>query len=311
MILITCPHCDTKYNIDEKNLSPKVKTARCKKCRQQFPLSSKQEPATKIAAPVQQVEAQKGTRRIAVSLSKGGVGKTTTSVNLSAGLALAGFKVLLIDADTQGQSAFYLGVKPKGGLADLVEEEFSPEEAMIKARENLWLLAGGKQLAGLKRVIDRKDFGGEMTISETISPIENKFDYVIVDTSPGWDPLTVSVLFYVTELLIPVSLEVMSVEGFGEFLKSIATIQKFRKEVRLKYILPTFLDMRVKKSGVILDKFKDIYGDLVCKPIRYNSLLSENPAYGQSIFEMAPDSKGAEDYRDLVRKVAGDPDLFK
>ena len=144
-----------------------------------------------------------------------------------------------------------------------------------------------------------------------ISPLEKDFDFVVVDTSPGWDPLTVSVLFYVTELLVPVSLEVMSVQGFGEFLKSIAAIQKYRNDVHLKYILPTFQDMRVKKSGIILEKFKQLYGDMVCTPIRYNASLSENPAHGQSIFEMAPDSKGAEDYRDLVRKVVGDPNLFK
>ncbi len=308
---ISCPNCDKKYKIDETRITQAVNMARCKECGERFPIKIQPKPALQPTASDRLDNTRKGPRRIAVSLSKGGVGKTTTSVNLSAGLALAGFKVLLIDTDTQGQSAFYLGVKTKGGLAELVDGELPPEKAVIKARENLWLLAGGKQLAGLKRFIDRKDFGGEMTITEAISPIENDFDYVVVDTSPGWDPLTVSVLFYVNELLIPVSLEVMSVQGFGEFLKSIAAIQKYRKEVRLKYILPTFQDSRVKKSGVILDKFKNLYGDLVCKPIRYNSLLSENPAFGQSIFEMAPGSKGADDYRDLVRKVAGDPDLFK
>ncbi|MEJ2691112.1 MAG: ParA family protein, partial [Deltaproteobacteria bacterium] len=196
-------------------------------------------------------------------------------------------------------------------LAEMAGGDLQPEEVMVKARENLWLIAGGRQLAGLKRLIDRKDFGGERTITEVISPLEKDFDFVVVDTSPGWDPLTVSVLFYVTELLVPVSLEVMSVQGFGEFLKSIAAIQKYRNDVHLKYILPTFQDMRVKKSGIILEKFKQLYGDMVCTPIRYNASLSENPAHGQSIFEMAPDSKGAEDYRDLVRKVVGDPNLFK
>lgn len=105
-------------------------------------------------------EADSGVRRIGVCLSKGGVGKTTTAVNLAAGCALAGYKVLLVDTDTQGQSAYMLGVKPPGGLAELLTQELIQEETLFKARENLWLLAGGKSLAGVKRLINRKDFGG-------------------------------------------------------------------------------------------------------------------------------------------------------
>jgi chromosome partitioning protein len=251
-----------------------------------------------------------GPRRIGVSLSKGGVGKTTTSVNLAAGLALAGKRVLLVDTDTQGQSSFMLGVKPKGGLTELVTGELPPDEAIVQARKNLWVLAGGKSLAGLKRLIDRKDYGGEMTIAQALTPIEKSYDYVVVDTSPGWDPLTVNVLFYVNELMTPVSLEVMSIQGFGEFLKSIASIQKFRKEVQLQYILPTFRDMRVKTGSDFLGEIEKIYGDKVCAPIRYNIRLSEAPAYGQTIYEFAPGSNGAQDYRDLVRKVTGEPNLF-
>lgn len=323
-MIITCPHCKKQHNIDEKRIPPNVKMARCQGCGQQFPLDIPREeptppppqPATieaaaaTIPAPGPATPSNQETRRIGVSLSKGGVGKTTTSVNLAAGLALAGKKVLLVDTDTQGQSSFMLGVKPKGGLTELVTGELPPEEAIIQARKNLWILAGGKSLAGLKRLIDRKDYGGELTIAQALTPLEKDYDYVVVDTSPGWDPLTVNVLFYVNELMTPVSLEVMSIQGFGEFLKSIASIQKFRKEVELRYILPTFRDMRVKRGTEFLEEIEKIYGEKVCSPIRYNIRLSEAPAYGQTIFEFAPGSNGAQDYRDLVRKVTGEPDLF-
>jgi len=322
-MIITCPHCKKQHNIDEKRIPPNVKMARCQGCGQQFPLDIPREepspappqPATIEAAPAfpapgPTAPSSQETRRIGVSLSKGGVGKTTTSVNLAAGLALAGKRVLLVDTDTQGQSSFMLGVKPKGGLTELVTGELPPEEAIIQARKNLWILAGGKSLAGLKRLIDRKDYGGELTIAEALTPLEKDYDYVVVDTSPGWDPLTVNVLFYVNELMTPVSLEVMSIQGFGEFLKSIASIQKFRKEVQLQYILPTFRDMRIKRGTEFLEEIEKIYGDKVCAPIRYNVRLSEAPAYGQTIFEFAPGSNGAQDYRDLVRKVTGEPDLF-
>lgn len=323
-MIITCPHCKKQHNIDEKRIPPNVKMARCQGCGQQFPLEIPREeppppppqPPAVEAAPVSAPGAgpaapsSQETRRIGVSLSKGGVGKTTTSVNLAAGLALAGKRVLLVDTDTQGQSSFMLGVKPKGGLTELVTGELPPQEAIIQARKNLWVLAGGKSLAGLKRLIDRKDYGGELTIAQALTPLEKDYDYVVVDTSPGWDPLTVNVLFYVNELMTPVSLEVMSIQGFGEFLKSIASIQKFRKEVQLQYILPTFRDMRVKRGSEFLEEIEKIYGEKVCAPIRYNVRLSEAPAYGQTIFEFAPGSNGAQDYRELVRKVTGEPDLF-
>jgi len=314
-MIITCPHCHKQHNIDEKKIPPNVKMARCQGCGQQFALDLARQAAAKTPPPAPAAHADDATagrepRRIGVSLSKGGVGKTTTSVNLAAGLALAGKKVLLVDTDTQGQSSFMLGVKPAGGLTELVTEELTAAEAIVPARKNLDLLAGGKALAGLKRLIDRKDYGGELTIAQALAPVERAYDYVVVDTSPGWDPLTVNVLFYVNELMTPVSLEVMSIQGFGEFLKSIASIQKFRKEVRLRYLLPTLRDLRVKQGGDFLGELERIYGNKVCAPIRYNVRLSEAPAYGQTIYEFAPGSNGAQDYRELVRKVTGEPDLF-
>lgn len=307
-MIITCPHCKKQHNIDEKVIPASVKKARCKFCGNNFPLDLKQQnDASKL-----NVESKsEGPRKISVSLSKGGVGKTTTSVNLAMGLALAGFKTLLIDTDTQGQATYMLGCNPPAGLTELVTGELALEEAMVQARERLWVLAGGKSLAGIKRLIGRKDFGGELTLSETLSGIDNQFDYVIVDTSPGWDPLTVNILFYVTEILTPVSLEVMSIQGLIEFLKSIASIQKYRPQVCLKYILPTFLDKRVKKSVGILEKLKELYGNNVCEPIRYNVRLSEAPAYGQTIYEFAPGSHGANDYRELVRKITNNNKLFR
>ena len=306
MILI-CPQCKKKHEVDERKIPPNARVAKCKFCEHRFPLRF-DEAGEK---PAKETSQESGVRKIGVSLSKGGVGKTTTSVNLAAGLAFSGHKVLLVDTDTQGQDSFMLGVKPKAGLTEFIMEELEPEEAMVQARENLWLLAGGKSLAGLKRLIDRKDFGGELTIAEGLKRFDHRFDYVIVDTSPGWDPITVNVLFYVNELLTPVSLEAMSLQGLVEFLKSISSIQKYRKEVSLNYILPTFLDKRVARSLEILEKMETLYGERVCPPIRYNVRLSESPAQGQTIFEYAPGSNGAMDYRDLVRKVTGNDKLFR
>lgn len=308
MIILNCLHCKKQHLVNESRIPPNVQIVRCKFCGKNFPLHIDKKEETTL--DILQDPAQ-APRKIGVTLSKGGVGKTTTAVNLAAGLSMAGFNVLLIDTDTQGQASYILGVKPKSGLTELLTEKLLPEQAIIQARERLSLLAGGKSLAGVKRLIGRKDFGGELTLTEALTPLSGKYDYIIVDTSPGWDPLTVNVLFYVNEILAPVSLEVMTLQGLVEFTKSIATIQKYRSEIELTYILPTFFDKRVRKSATILKKLTQIYEDKVCAPIRYNVKLSETPAYGQTIFEFAPDSPGAEDYRELVRTVANDKKLFK
>jgi chromosome partitioning protein len=245
-------------------------------------------------------------RKLVVALSKGGVGKTTTAVNLAAGLALAGRRVLLVEVDTQGQAARALGLKPPAGLSELVLGEVASQDAVVPARDGLWLLAGGRSLAGLKHQIARKDFGGEQTLSEALAPLDPGYDYVILDTGPGWDALIVNALFYATEVMVPVSLEVMTLSSLVEFRRSVTAIQRYRAELDLRYVLPTFLDRRVKKSGEILQQLTSAFGDTVCAPIRYSVKISEAPGYGQTIFEYAPRSPGAEDYHQLTERIRQD-----
>ncbi|MFC1466473.1 MAG: ParA family protein, partial [Candidatus Brachytrichaceae bacterium NZ_4S206] len=152
-------------------------------------------------------------RKLAVALSKGGVGKSTTAVNLAAALAQRQRSVLLLDMDTQGQTARMLNVTPAHTIADVINGEVSLAAALVEARPGLQLLAGGRGLAGLKRAIDRKEFGGEQTLSEALASLDSACDYVIVDTAPGWDVLTVNALFFVDEVLTPVALEVLALQG--------------------------------------------------------------------------------------------------
>lgn len=286
---IVCPKCNFTRTIDDDKVPSKRAIVHCKACDHRFPL--------------------KRARSIGIMISKGGVGKTSTSVNLAHGLALRDNKVLLVDTDTQGQCSYLLGVKPKTGLTDFVMGDLPIEECLTKARDGLWLLAGGKNLAELKRFIDRKDFGGEATMSEALTPLEVNYDFIIVDSSPGWDPLTVNVLFYVKEVLVPVSLEVMSVQGLSEFLKSFSSIRKYNKNVQLKYILPTFLNRDNRNSTEILEGFEKLYGRYLLTPIRYSPRLAEAPGYGMTIFEYAGGDKVVNDFRALVNDVLNEDEI--
>lgn len=245
-------------------------------------------------------------RRIAVALTKGGVGKTTTAVNLAMGLARAGYKVLLVDADTQGHVAKALGVMPETGLTEVISGERDPIDAVTEARDNLWLLAGGRGLAGVKRVIARREFGGEKMVADALASLDKYYHFGIVDTAPGWDALSVNVLFYAREVLSPVSMEILTLQGFIQFTKSLAAIQKYHEALQLRYILPTFVDRRVKKTDEILAQLQNYYKQRLCEPIRYNVRLSEAPGYGQTIFEYASNSPGAQDYQKLTEKVISD-----
>lgn len=245
-------------------------------------------------------------RKIAVSITKGGTAKSTTVCSLSHGLALKGKTVLVVDLDTQGQLKDFYGVAPDAGLAELILGEISSDEALLEVRKNIWLLAGGPNLNGVKNEITRQDFGGETTLRKHLEPYESAFDYVLLDTAPGWDAFFVNAMFYAREVLSPVSLEVLTFRGLVDFSKRLEKIQEYNPGVELKYILPTFMDGRVKKSGELYALLVKHFGIRVCSPIRYNVKLSEAPAFGKTIFEFDRTSKGAKDYAGLTERVLQD-----
>lgn len=237
-------------------------------------------------------------------MSKGGVGKTTTAVNVATGLAARGLPTLLIDTDTQGQAARALGVAPPAGLAELVAGETTPGDAIAQARPGLYLLAGGQGLAGTKREIARRDYGAEHVLSEALEPYSGRVAYVVMDTGPGWDSLLVNVLFYVEELLCPVALEGLAVAGLVDFVQRVEAIRNYRQGLELRYILPTGLDRRTAQSGEILEQLEGHFRGRVLEPIPYNVRLSEAATRGLSIWEYAPGSTGATAYERLVDTIA-------
>jgi chromosome partitioning protein len=249
-------------------------------------------------------------RKIAIAMAKGGVGKTTTAVNLAHGLASMGKRVLLVDCDTQGQVAKFLGEKPPCGLYEFITERTENGQSIARndtihlCRENLWILDGGIRLVELKNWLGEQPREIRQTVlAKKLIPKEGALDFLIFDCAPGWDVLSVNILMAASEVLCPVALQGPSMQGLKTFFRYLQSAQKINHDLRLEYILPTMFDRRTRHSREIFTQLKKYFNRQICDPIHYNVRLSEAPANGQTIFEYDVRAQGARDYQNLTRKV--------
>ena len=252
-------------------------------------------------------------RKIAIAMAKGGVGKTTTAVNLAHELAVQGQRVLLVDCDTQAQVAKFLGVSPPYGLYEFVtgrngqNQPVAKKEAVHMARHNLWILDGGIKLVELKYWLgEQPPENRHAYLSRTLVPKADSLDFLIFDCAPGWDLLSVNILMAAEEVLCPVAVQGPALEGLKTFFGYLVSAQKLNRQLVLKYILPTLFDRRTRQSFEIYRKLKRLFTKQICDPIYYNVRLSEAPAGGKTIFEYDPQASGALDYRKLARRLIDD-----
>lgn len=280
---------------------------------------------------------KKKPRKIAICLTKGGVGKTTTAANLAHGLTKKGRKVLLVDTDRQAQTKLILGCDPPLGTYDLTHPEVEKRRKFEDCvfidvkRPLLHFLTGSESLDYWERKAellaaeeDLNPFIKYEHIKNAFSEIENQYDYVIFDTPPGIGLIGHNVLFYATELLIPTFLSRMSEDSVEKFLDKYAKISDQRKRLslgtlELRYFLPTF------KTNTTVSKIKYEELEEMCAtirntknqreglkkvrllaPIPLNTKLNELPDFGETIFEHAPLSSGAQTYGLLVEEIIKD-----
>jgi len=246
-------------------------------------------------------------RKIAILGFKGGVGKTTTCVSLGAALALAGRRVLLIDTDTQAGLATALGIcEQRQSLTEVLARRARAEECIVPARENLDLLPSS---IGLFKTQQRMvlEVAREELLPELLGGLAG-YDYQFLDCAPSASLLTINAVAYADEILIPVATEMLALAGtrqFMHYLRETSRLLGGRATIRL--LIPTFYDARRRVSQNVLQTLTKDFGARVTHPIRVDTKLSEAPGAGQTIFEYAPHSRGAEDYARLAELIDGMP----
>lgn len=243
---------------------------------------------------------------IAVANQKGGVGKTTTTVNLSTILAKKGKKVLLIDADPQGNATSGLGVEKEVEFStyDILVNEATMEETiqdtMIK---NLKVCPSNMSLAGAEVELVSM-MSREQRLKEKLEEIKEKFDYIFIDCPPSLGLITLNSFTTANSVLIPVQCEYFALEGLGQLLNTINLVKKhLNKEIQIEGALLTMYDIRTNLSNQVVKEVKKYFDNKVYKTvIPRNVRLSEAPSYGMPITEYDPKSKGAKSYTKFAKE---------
>jgi chromosome partitioning protein len=241
---------------------------------------------------------------LAVLNQKGGTGKTTTSVNLAAGLARDGHRVLLVDCDSQGHVGVSLGVRGERSLYHVLVEGRPLEECVVNVAPGLDVLPSNETLAGAEVFLARQEGARDRLLRKRLAGATS-YRFVLLDCAPSLSLLTMNALTVADGLLVPVSCDFLSLVGVRQIVKTVRQVNELLAHpLEIVGVLPTLYDQRNRISDESIAQLRAHFGDRVLEPIRINTRLREAPSHGLSIFDYAPESRGAEDYARLVGWLA-------
>ena len=245
---------------------------------------------------------------IAIANQKGGVGKTTTSINLAASLGVLEKKVLLIDADPQANASSGLGIDVdavEGGTYHVLEHSLSAKDAIVKtASPNVDIIPANIDLVAIEiELVDKED--REYMLKRALVNITDDYDYILIDCAPSLGLITLNSLVAADSVIVPIQCEYFALEGLGKLLNTIKSIQNIHNtELDIEGLLLTMFDSRLRLSNQVVDEVRKHFSSMVFETIiRRNTRLGEAPSYGESIIAYDATSKGAINYLNLAQEL--------
>ncbi len=249
-------------------------------------------------------------RTIAIANQKGGCGKTTSAVNIAAGLSLIGKKVLVVDFDPQAHATMGLGIDPEVSRKTIYDSftgsKLPLSEVIVSTKvDGLKVAPSNILLSGLEFELAVR-FGREFALRQLLASVENLYDFCIIDCSPSLSLLTLNALVAGNEVIIPVQTQYYAIEGLKQLLETVEIVkQRFNPSLKILGILLTFVESRTSLSKQIQQQMREYFGSLVFETtIRRTVRLAEAPSAGLPVLLYAPKSKGADEYRALAVEIA-------